>query len=536
MRKTLLLLLGLALIFTSMIAGCAKESPAQTQASDTTKSQTSAAPDKSGEAGDPITITALKTFHTDTIHPDEMPCFQKLYEDLNVIIEWEEIRTDWDTKKPLLLASGDYPDTFWSNGTITLDDITTYKEIFAPLNEYIDNSVNIKKMFAEEPNLLNMVSFEDGSIYSLPHRMPLRPVSYQGNYINQTWLDTLGLDVPETLDEFTEVLRAFKTQDPNGNGQPDEIPFSWVAGTSTSFGIYWLFGSFGIANNVFTRIAIVDDAPVLLQTTENYKEGIKYLSSLYAEGLIDTEVFTQEWGGWAAKCEQSDPIIMGVTGMWTKTATFGAELADQYSVLPPLKNGDYEVVYPYNDVELKSFPVTWTMTTSCENPEKVFEVIDYIYDPAFSVQLYFGSYGVGIEEQPNGTYELLKSPDPEIVYDVFIWQNSFGDAGPYYVSKEFEEKIIPNDWVKDKYDIDLVYQPYCTQDIYPSLIFSQSDSDEMAVLRTDIENLLDSKMAAWITGEANIDEEWDQYLSDLENLGLTRYMEILTDRYNSAKN
>ena len=48
-------------------------------------------------------------------------------------------------------------------------------------------------------------------------------------WINQTWLDNLGLDVPTTTEELYTVLKAFKENDPNGNGIQDEYPL--VGGT-----------------------------------------------------------------------------------------------------------------------------------------------------------------------------------------------------------------------------------------------------------------------------------------------------------------
>lgn len=47
----------------------------------------------------------------------------------------------------------------------------------------------------------------------------------QGLYIRRDWLNNLNLKVPNTMEEFYKTLKAFKTQDPNGNGIPDEIPY-----------------------------------------------------------------------------------------------------------------------------------------------------------------------------------------------------------------------------------------------------------------------------------------------------------------------
>ena len=81
---------------------------------------------------------------------------------------------------------------------------------------------NIKKMFEEEPATLTMATYSDGGIYSLPAVRPYRPESAEVMMINKAWLDTLGLEIPTTLDELEQALIAFRDGDPNGNGDRRE--------------------------------------------------------------------------------------------------------------------------------------------------------------------------------------------------------------------------------------------------------------------------------------------------------------------------
>ena len=75
-----------------------------------------------------------------------------------------------------------------------------------------------------------MVTNPDGHIYTLPGKKPLRPKGCDTPFINKAWLDRLGLEMPTTVDEWYEVLKAFKEQDANGNGDPnDEIPLTGSA-------------------------------------------------------------------------------------------------------------------------------------------------------------------------------------------------------------------------------------------------------------------------------------------------------------------
>lgn len=128
-------------------------------------------------------------------------------------------------------------------------------------------------------------------MYSFTKNLPLRPKSCNQPIINKKWLDNLGLEVPETLDDLYNVLKAFKEQDANGNGDPnDEIPISGAKGLSMD-----LLNPFGITDVNGKRMLVAEDGTLsYYPITEQYKEGLKWLNKLYQEGIIDAEAFTQD--------------------------------------------------------------------------------------------------------------------------------------------------------------------------------------------------------------------------------------------------
>ena len=100
--------------------------------------------------------------------------------------------------------------------------------LFIALNDLIDQYCpNLKAEMAKRPGAEERITAPDGNIYSLPF-LGRSGNGWINSFINQPWLDKLGLEMPTTLDEFYEVLKAFKTQDPNGNGIADEIPYAGV--------------------------------------------------------------------------------------------------------------------------------------------------------------------------------------------------------------------------------------------------------------------------------------------------------------------
>ena len=141
---------------------------------------------------------------------------------------------DITQKINLMLSSGqDMPDIFIS--CLTSDLISTYSEknMFVPIIDYVQTqSAYFEPLLEEREHARESLTLPDGRIVGIPYFLPVGEKVEQAEHsaiggkmwINQTWLDNLGLEMPTTTDEFKEVLQAFKEKDPNGNGKMDEIP------------------------------------------------------------------------------------------------------------------------------------------------------------------------------------------------------------------------------------------------------------------------------------------------------------------------
>ena len=162
------------------------------------------------------------------------PFLVNLEKESNVKVNWQIVSSnDWaDNQKPVMLAGGEsaLPEVVLGFQTFSESDIINNVEYFLPLEDLIEQYMpNLTKAFEEMPALKAISTSADGHIYSLPSRMPKRPVACNVPVINVKWLENLGLEVPTTIDELENVLRAFKEQDANGNGDPnDEIPFTGI--------------------------------------------------------------------------------------------------------------------------------------------------------------------------------------------------------------------------------------------------------------------------------------------------------------------
>ena len=241
--------------------------------------------------------------------PNEKLIFSRLQKDTNVKINWSNYT--WDSyveKRNLKVASGDLPDAFFDAG-LADGDILKFSEdgVIVPLEDLIDKYMpNVKAIFDKYPAYRKFVTAPDGHIYTLPwiEELGAGKESIHSTdsvaWINTKWLENLGLKMPTTPEEFKTVLEAFKENDADGNGNPnDEIPLSFIYDKGAE-DMKFLLGAFGYGDN-WDHTVVNNDGKVIFTLQEDgYREALTWLSSLYKDKLIDVDAFSQDWNTYLA--------------------------------------------------------------------------------------------------------------------------------------------------------------------------------------------------------------------------------------------
>jgi len=479
---------------------------------------------------EPITLTVLTTRWGnmgDSFVNNEF--LKELEEKTNVKIEWQvQSLNDWGEQKGIMLSGGELPDIIIGFQTFNDADIMNNLNLFLPLNNLIEDYMpNYAKAMEEMPDLKKIVIFPDGNIYSMSKNMPLRPVSCNQPIINKTWLDNLNLEVPTTLDELYTVLKAFKDEDANGNGDPnDEIPISGSKGLSME-----LLNPFGITDiNGFKLMVNDDNTLTFYPTSEAYKEGIKWLNKLYSEGIIDQETFTQDDTMLSAKRQDPNVSRVGFEYAWTPDSNFG-QWSSEYIVIAPIIGSDgkqYTGGDPNGVSSIKRNEAL--ITTACKYPEAAARWLDEFYTGEASIQNFWGGIGTVITKNTDGTY-VLNDPPEGTSADSWYWDQSLRDFGPKYVSKEFEKNIVLSLDSGDglKMELSKIAENTITTP-YPDVMFTNEENEERPTLTTDIDKYIETTRARWIT-EGGVDEEWDDYINQLNAMELERLIEIYTDAF-----
>lgn len=477
---------------------------------------------------EPVTLTVLTTRWGnmgDSFTDNQF--IKDLETKTNVKIEWQvQSLSDWGEQKGILLAGGDLPDIIIGNKTFEDTDVINNLEMFLPVNDLVDKYMpNYKKALTDMPDLKKTVTYLDGKMYSMGKNLPCRPVVCNQPIINKAWLDRLGLEEPTTIEELYTVLKAFKEQDANGNGDPnDEVPITGSKGLSMD-----LLNPFGITDiNGAMMLVDEDDSLTFYPTSEQYKEGIKWLNKLYTEGIIDPETFTQDDTMALGKNQDPNVSRVGFSYNWIPDAVYG-QWKDEYIALAPIAGPDGKRYAGGDKNGISAIERNEALITkNCKYPEIAARWLDEFYTGEASIQNFWGAIGTVISKNEDGTYTLNNPPEGTSA-DGWYWDQSLRDFGPKYVSADFQEKIklSPESGDGLKLELSKLGEEYITR-TYPKVMLSAEEIEELATLETDINKFIDVTRADWVIN-GNVDEGWNTYVKKLNEMGLERLIEIRTD-------
>lgn len=462
----------------------------------------------------------------------EMQVIKNFENETNVHIEWDATAAGqgYPEKKNLMFAGGDLPDAFFGPESLSDDDLIRYGPqglIIALENLIPKYAPQIQEMMDKNPSIKKTITAPDGHIYSIPSiEEGKENMIGEVTFINKKWLDKLNLQVPTTTEQFEQVLKAFKEKDPNGNGKPDEIPFSFLYGNALN-GIYSFSGAFGSLDN--GQHIMVENNKVALTTVQpGFKEATKYLNQLYKQGLIDQEAFTHDRNVYFAKGRSKGAPVYGAFSGFLATNVVGPEYADQYIALPPLKGPSGTQLY--NEYEASYFTrAGFAITSSNKNPEASLRWINELYKEKNALQWSNGPIGVTITEKADGTYGYMPTPQG-MSFDEFRTSEAPGNTSAKAILQATASKIEPNESVKKRLEYLATYKPFMKKMILPSMLLDTKDSERVAVLKTDIINYITQMQTKWVMN-GTLDAEWNEYISKLDKMGLKEMMDIYQNAY-----
>ena len=499
------------------------------------------------------TIYGLTNYPVGTeSNPNNRTIFKRLEEQTNLHVEWKTIQGDqWGSKIGLEMSNIKTLPEFVFNAGFSDTDLLKYAKqgVIINLEEYIDKYMpNLCKVFEQAPEYRTMCTDENGHIWALPwiEQLGYEKTAIQtiGNmpFINTAWLEYLGLSMPTTVDEFEQVLIAFRDNaadlKSHFNIEGEIIPMSCIINDGDQDAMVLINGfgeGYGDPDNG-RHIVVTDDLKVICPAnTEGWRKGIEWLHKLYEENLIDPDAFTQDWSKYVAKGKSGR---YGVCFSWDVANVVTISMDDLiagngWQPLPMLK-ADVLNLTPQNGSFTSGFQRgRCVVTANAENPALVCAWLDQMYAPLQSPQNNWGTYG---EEDGFDIFEMSTNANGEPM----LKHAPLGDHSPV----EFREAESVNgplaildsyygvyvtcpddaqyrlDWIKNIYTPDMH-----TKYVFPNVFMSADDTKTISNLNADIYKCISTAKADWIMNGCT-DAAWDKFQSDLDAYGLQEYLGI----------
>ncbi|MBR6165313.1 MAG: extracellular solute-binding protein [Clostridia bacterium] len=444
--------------------------------------------------------------------------FTRMEEKTGISFQFREFTsyTSWQQRKNEILAGENLPDLLFKAELTTSETREMYEAgVLTDLKPYLEQyAPDLWTLLEENPDVMAAVSMPDGAIPALPAFNSLQ--NNDAMWINEKWLKRLGLETPETADELTEVLRAFRDRDPNGNGKKDEVPLAFIGMWELRF----LGHAFGIIDNDY-YITCTDGKVISSLTGENQRAFLTWLHELWEENLLDHNGFTTAESLRQITDEKQD-IPYGMILSSTPLTVIPSASLNQYTMLMPLK---YEGKQVYRDLTGSLIRGTFAITSRCKEPERLVQWVNGLYteDGALMAQ-----YGLEEEEyswREDGLWEW--KDDLTTVAEEILPGRTIASGAPIpgISPVDFQTKYA------DEYTRSNILQMTELKKLavlpYPQVVLTREDEQAAAEIQKELAPYAEQTMARFVTGDLPLDDaHWQAFCETVNEKGLKAMIAI----------
>ncbi len=451
--------------------------------------------------------------------------FKRVEEKLNTRVNFRVApSSNYDESVQIMLASGDFPDAILIpdiNKQYYLDAVQN--DLIIPITPYLEAyGQNILK-YSYDISLDALKTKGTDDIYGIPRTTIVRA---DGIAVRKDWADNLGITLPEeggslTLDAFTELMRAFTYDDPDGNGVNDTfgLRVDAVDGVmKVPLQVGWAFELYGWQE--------VDGKYVDLQYSrehDNYKRALAYMNMLWTEGYVDPD-----WPSISADVS-GQRMDAGMYGIAPSFAGYVAGLEGRIKAVNPegeirwlagIQNEDGEV--KGSSLSTGLFGFTSIMYTA-EHPERIVELYDYMLSDEMWNETIYGPEGLIWAYDSNGDKVKIAEPTIKVGNG---WQSEMvrrNNSPDFFVSLDVAPELRPN--VLKNIDISI------NNSIFDlSAGFTSPMSSDLGWL--DYQSQIAIATTKIIVGDLPVDA-WDETLDGYYAAGYDRYSEYVLEYINS---
>lgn len=505
-----------------LIAGCSKgEAPPAAQPSDSGGAPKEVNyPEKltywagMGNAG-----SVLKSFN-------EMGAYKEMEKITGTKVEFQHPPSGQEADQfNLMLASGKLPDIIeynWASVAKGPDNAIKEKRIIR-LNELIEeHAPNLTKILNEHPEWKKLITTDEGNIYVFPFiRGHEELLTFHGPVIRKDWLDKVNLPVPKTIDDWEKALTAFRDQDPNGNGQKDEIPFLLTMG-DINVG-HAFIGAWGITTEFYQDNGTVKYGPI----QPEYKEFLTLMNRWYKEGLIDKDYATTDSKLKDAKMT-GDQLGSIVTYNGSGIGRYTSLMKDSKpdftligTTYPVLKEGD-------KALGQMDFPFRGdggAISATAKNPEELVKWMDFRYGEQGHMLFNFGVEGESYVMEngyPKYTDLIMNNPDKLPITQAMAKYFVASWSGPIIQDVRYQEQYLSLDVQKEaiKNWMDADHSK-----LLPPITRTADESSRYSSIMNDINTYKTEMIDKFIMGAEPLDR-FDDFVNTLKGMGIEEAIKI----------
>lgn len=444
-----------------------------------------------------------------------------------------------DEQAPLLFVDMEQmPDMLFSAaGTfgLSLQRINGYGSAGALVNyiDHLDKMPNLSKAYLEHPDLFDGVMSANGEVYTLPYYVYTLTGCTNLIYFRADHLAAVGWDKqPATVDELTQLLRDLKAH--YGATDAKYIPMTVYDAGHAGFDnrlTQYLFTAFG--NEADPGVHIGTDGKAIAGfATEQYKQMTLYIRQLVQEGLLDADLFSAKSSLMQAFMNDNHTSVS--TRMLNIPESSYADGVENYYISQPLTS-------QYTSTPVFAEPTIarkWgaMISTTCEDLDAALAYMDAFFAPEsnplneegtiYNLSLWLGEEGVDWEWVEEGvSYKEAEKPDG--------WSAQHGFSGTPYIGKFHVMRMDHNG------EVDLLPQgvynnclPYAKAVVRDEALALTEDENDIYVEKwQDISKYATQMFAAFVTGDADIEAQWDTYVANLQQMGLQEVLDCYDAAY-----
>ena len=470
---------------------------------------------------------AWPPFLSEISEPSDAAMFDKLAEATGVRLEITAVSTETASDDFMLrCASGDLTDmvqnaaTQYTGGGAKAIEDDVILDLLPLINEY---SVNYYNIINSDPNIYKNVVNDEGQVPSLIGMYTDYYYTDQGFWIRQDILDKTGLSIPKTVPELDAVLDAFKNL-----GLTDSL-------VVLSEGKCDLLE---VAYGASDRLVDGKIQPGAL--TDNYRDYLKKLHEYYQKGYISVDFVTYNesdtkppqdvvFNDMAGIFKED---VAAIAGYLNSTNTPGFDLQPMGQIR--LNEGD-RLDTGFIGVKAAD-KYSLSISTQCSDPKLAIQYMDYLFSEEGHM---LANYGIEGETytmengEPQFTDLILNNPQG---FDWQLCQSLYINPGfPCLTDLSVQEMTYTD---AQKAAVPTWVEAYDSSDeTMPNerwLSYTTEESQHKADLQNDIETYQTEMRLKFITGQLDIDAEWDNYCAALEGMGIHTMEQInqaAVDRY-----